>query len=241
MTQGAEGRRLQPRRALTDDVYEAIKALLMDQEIPAGDRISIDGLARDLGVSPTPVREALTRLESEGLATKEALKGYRSAPLLSADEFDDLYRFRLLIEPWAARAAAERMDAEGRSLVGREMATVEAPSGTTYEGYKWLTAHDARFHALVAELSGSRQVQQALERTHCHLHIFRLHFEHTTGTETLAEHRRIAAALLAGDGDAAEAAMREHLQEAMAVRLRKIYAPEASDVPAPAPDDSTLT
>lgn len=230
MTQGVEGRRLQPRRALTDDVYEAIKALLMDQEIPAGERISIDGLARDLGVSPTPVREALTRLESEGLATKEALKGYRSAPLLTVEEFDDLYRFRLLIEPWAARAAAERMDDAGRALVEREMATVEAPSGTTYEGYKWLTAHDARFHALVAHLSGSRQVQQALERTHCHLHIFRLHFERTTGTETLAEHRKIAAALVAGDGDAAEAAMRRHLEEAMAVRLRKIYdhpAPEA--------------
>jgi len=235
MTQGAEGRRLQPRRALTDDVYEAIKALLMDQEIPAGERISIDGLARDLGVSPTPVREALTRLESEGLATKEALKGYRSSPLLTVEEFDDLLRFRLLIESWAARAAAERMDDEGRALVEQEMATVEAPSGTTYEGYKWLTAHDARFHALVAHLSGSRQVQQALERTHCHLHIFRLHFERTTGAETLSEHRRIADALVAGDGDAAEAAMRGHLYEAMAVRLRKIYDHPASEAGASTP------
>lgn len=223
MTQGREGFRLQPRRALTDDVYEAIKALLMDQVIPAGERVSIDGLARDLGVSPTPVREALTRLESEGLAKKEALKGYRSAPLLTAEEFDDLYQFRLLVEPWAARTAAERMDDEGRALVEREMATVNVPSGTTYEGYKWLTAHDARFHALIAQLSGSRQVQQALERTHCHLHIFRLHFERTTGTETLAEHTRIAEALLAGDGEAAEAAMRAHLDAAMGVRLRKVY------------------
>ncbi|HSE71552.1 MAG TPA: GntR family transcriptional regulator [Nocardioidaceae bacterium] len=231
MTQGVEGRRLMPRRALTDDVYEAIKALLMDQEIPAGERISIDGLARDLGVSPTPVREALTRLESEGLATKEPLKGYRSSPLLSVEEFDDLYQFRLLIEPWAARRAAERMDDAGRALLEEEMSTVHPPSGTTYEGYKWLTAHDARFHALVARLSGSRQIQQALDRTHCHLHIFRLHFERSTGTETLAEHRKIADALASGDGVAAEEAMRAHLREAMAVRLRNIYdkAPDDTD------------
>jgi DNA-binding GntR family transcriptional regulator len=215
--------RLAPRRALTDDVYEAVKALLMDQAIPAGDRLSIDGLARDLGVSPTPVREALTRLQSEGLVTKEALKGYRSAPLLSLEEFDDLYRFRLLIEPWAARRAADRIDEEGRRLLSEELSTVEAPSGVSYEDYKRLTAHDARFHALIAELSGSRQVQQALERTHCHLHIFRLHFERTTGTETLAEHRRVVEALLAGDAGAAEEAMRAHLDAAMAQRLRRVY------------------
>jgi DNA-binding GntR family transcriptional regulator len=229
MPQPAAARRLAPRRALTDDVYEAIKALLMDQEIPAGDRLSIDGLARDLGVSPTPVREALTRLESEGLVAREALKGYRSAPLLTLEEFDDLYRFRLLIEPWAAHHAADRIDDEGRRLVSEELSTIEAPSGTSYEDYKRLTAHDARFHALIAELSGSRQVQQALERTHCHLHIFRLHFERTTGTDTLAEHRRIADALLAGDAAAAEEAMRAHLDAAMAVRLRSVYENQGHD------------
>ena len=220
MTHAPANRRLAPRRALSDDVHEAVKALLMDRDIPVGDRLSIDGLARDLGVSPTPVREALSRLESEGLVTREALKGYRSAPLLTLEEFDDLYHFRLLVEPWASRTAALRIDAEGRDRVRRELATVDAPSGTSYEDYRRLTEHDARFHGLIAELSGSRQVLRALERTHCHLHIFRLAFERSTGTETLAEHRRIADALVAGDAVAAEAAMRAHLHEAMAVRLR---------------------
>lgn len=219
----AGARRLVRRPALSDDVYEAVKAMLMDQVVPAGDRISIDGLARDLGVSPTPVREALTRLESEGLATKEPLKGYRSAPLLTRDEFLDLYHFRLLIEPWSARQAAERIDADGRAQVTAELATATAPQSTDYEGYRWLTAHDARFHRLVAHLSGSRQVEQAFVRTHCHVHIFRLHFERATGTETVHEHRRIADALLAGDGDAAEDAMRAHLDAAMSVRMSGLF------------------
>jgi DNA-binding GntR family transcriptional regulator len=220
---GHESRRLPRRPGLTDDVYEAVKAMLMDQVIPAAERISIDGLARELGVSPTPVREALARLESEGLATKEPLKGYRSAPLMTREEFADLHQFRLLIEPWAARRAAELSDDRGRAAGQAEMSTATAPVDTTYEGYKSLTAHDARFHSLVAHLSGSKQVAQAFERTHCHLHIFRLNFDRPIGTETVNEHRRIAAALLAGDADAAERAMRAHLDAAMAERRAKLF------------------
>jgi DNA-binding GntR family transcriptional regulator len=219
----ADTYRLQPRRALTDDVYEAVKALVMDQVVAAGERMSIDGLARQLGVSPTPVREALTRLESEGLATKEGFKGYRAAPLLSREEFDDLFAFRRLIEPWAAARAAEQVDDAGRALLAAELGSASAPAGTTYDDYRRLTEHDQRFHSLVADLSGSRQVRRALERTHCHLHIFRLHFERATGHETLAEHTAVVEAIVAGDPAAAEAAMLHHLEAAMNVRLRTIY------------------
>ena len=65
---------LPARRALADDVYDAVLGLLMDQVIEPGSRASIDGIARQLNVSPTPVREALARLESEGLVVKKALK-----------------------------------------------------------------------------------------------------------------------------------------------------------------------
>ena len=109
-----QDRRLLRRQMLADDVYEAIKTMLMDHVIRPGARISIDGLAREFQVSSTPVREALARLESEGLAVKEPLKGYRATPLLSLAEFDDLYRFRQLLEPWAARRAAELIDDDGR-------------------------------------------------------------------------------------------------------------------------------
>ncbi len=219
----AEAYRLQPRRALTDDVYEAVKALIMDQVVAAGARMSIDGLARDLGVSPTPVREALTRLESEGLVVKEALKGYRTTPLMTREEFDDLFDFRRLIEPWAAGRAADRIDDAGRARLADELGSVSAPVGTSYDDYRRLTEHDQRFHSLVAELSGSAQVRRALERTHCHLHIFRLHYERATGHETLAEHTAVIEAITAADPVAAAAAMLHHLDTAMNVRLRTIY------------------
>ncbi|WP_112248457.1 GntR family transcriptional regulator [Kribbella monticola] len=218
-----QDRRLLRRQMLADDVYEAIKTMLMDHTIRPGARISIDGLARDFQVSSTPVREALARLESEGLADKEPLKGYRATPLLTLEEFDDLYRFRQLLEPWAARRAAERIDDAGRARLRAELSTAVEPTAVDYAGYKSLTAHDNRFHTLIASLSGSDQVRLAFERTHCHLHIFRLHYDRDTGPEVLVEHRQIVEAITTGTPTAAEAAMHHHLENSMTHRLRKIY------------------
>jgi DNA-binding GntR family transcriptional regulator len=211
------------RQVLADGVYEAIKTMLMDHVISPGARIPIDGLAREFQVSSTPVREALARLESEGLADKEPLKGYRATPLLSLAEFDDLYRFRRLLEPWAARRAAELIDSRGAELLRAELSSATEPTSSDYAGYKSLTAHDKRLHSLITAMSGSEQVRLAFERTHCHLHIFRLHYDRDTGPEVLVEHRRIVAAITAGDPDAAEDAMNRHLDNSMAFRLRKLY------------------
>lgn len=216
-------RRVLRRQMLADDVYEAIKTMLMDHVVRPGARISIDGLAREFQVSSTPVREALARLESEGLALKEPLKGYRATQLLTLAEFDDLYRFRLLLEPWAARRAAELITDEGRDRLRAELATAVEPTSVDYAGYKSLTVHDNRFHTLIATLSGSEQVRLAFQRTHCHLHIFRLHYERDIGPEVLTEHRTLVAAITSGNPTAAEAAMTRHIQNSMQARLRKIY------------------
>jgi DNA-binding GntR family transcriptional regulator len=209
------------RHVLGDEVYEAVKAMVMDHVVRPGARISIDGLARELEVSPTPVREALARLESEGLASKEPLKGYRATPLLTTRELEDLYQFRGLIEPWAAGRAAENVDERAAAEIRAEMASVVAPAGSEYRDYRLLAAHDARFHSLIARLSGSEQVLRAFERTHCHLHIFRLYFHKNVGFEAVAEHQRIADAITGGDPDAAEKAMVNHLENSRNLRLLK--------------------
>jgi DNA-binding GntR family transcriptional regulator len=210
------------RQMLADDVHEAIKTLIMDHAIAPGARVSIDGLARQLGVSPTPVREALARLESAALVVKEPLRGYRTTPLLDPEQLADLYQFRLLIEPWAAARAAERAGEEGRDRLRAEMDSCATPQDATYDAYKALTAHDTRFHVLVAELAGSAQVRQAFERTHCHLHIFRLYYDRGIGRQTLEEHRAITDAVLKADPEAAETAMRTHLETAYYGRLREV-------------------
>ena len=95
------------RQALSDSVYESIKAMVMDHEIAPGARVGIDALSRALKVSPTPVREALARLESDGLVVKRALSGYRATQLLSRQGLAELFEMRLLLEPRAAALAAD--------------------------------------------------------------------------------------------------------------------------------------
>jgi DNA-binding GntR family transcriptional regulator len=139
------------REILTDSVYEAVKALVMDRRIAPGARINIDRLARDLHVSPTPIREALARLESDGLVTKEALRGYSVAGLLDLPSFLQLYEMRLLLEPAAARKAAEVMTKEDLRAMGQQVATMQqARIGETYEEYRLFAAEDARFHDTIA-------------------------------------------------------------------------------------------
>ncbi|MEV0383777.1 GntR family transcriptional regulator [Nonomuraea sp. NPDC050643] len=165
----------------------------------------------------------LSALESEGLLTKEALRGYSVTPVLTAGQVADLYQLRLLIEPWAAARAAERITPGAAARLRAELAGVpQAPQGTRYEDYHDIAAHDARFHDLLAELSGSEALRESLRRTHCHLHLFRIEYEgRRSGEPTLAEHARIAEAVTAGGAQAAESAMRDHLTAARDRFLRR--------------------
>jgi DNA-binding GntR family transcriptional regulator len=204
--------RLPERHLLADDVYETVKAMLMDHAIAPKARLSIDGLARQLQVSQTPIRETLARLESEGLVTKEPMRGYSATSLLDRQSLEDLYEFRLLLEPWAAARAARLVSEQGVARLEAELDTCPvAPEGTDYHAYGLITAHDARFHDLVAELSGSARVRAAFRRTHAHLHLFRLAYGQNLGSHALDEHHEIVRAIAGRSPGDAERAMRTHL------------------------------
>ena len=94
------------RRGLRDHVYDRILQLLLSGDAAPGARLSIDTIARQLDVSPTPVREAMVQLERTGLITREALKGYRVAPPLDERQLAELFDARTLLESEAARLAS---------------------------------------------------------------------------------------------------------------------------------------
>ena len=205
------------RTVLVDDVYEAIKSSVMDHVIAPGERINIGRLAKELAVSPSPVREALARLEAENLVTKEPMKGYTSTKLLNRTEALELFELRMLIEPWAAAKAARSLSSECRTALVTELGgTTDAPSGGRYGKYRSLTAHDERFHGLVAVAANNQRVVEVLEGLHIHLHLFRLQYGLRDGVSTIEEHHNVGASLLAGDPEAAEAAMRAHLEASLA-------------------------
>lgn len=215
--------RLPQRQILADDVYEMLKARVMDHIIEPGGRMNIDSLSRELNVSQTPVREALARLESDGLAKKEPLRGYTATPLLSPADFEQLFEVRFLLEPWAAARAAEQITPAGRQLLESELEQItDVPVEGDYDDYRTLAGHDQRFHLLIHRMSGNLLLASMFERTHCHLHIFRLYYGRGIGAQAVAEHRALVSAIADGDPDRADAAMREHLT-ASRDRLRPVF------------------
>jgi DNA-binding GntR family transcriptional regulator len=192
------------RSTLSEDVYAALQTLIMEHSLAPGDRLNIDALARQLAVSPTPVRESLARLESDGLVRKRPLAGYTVSPLLTREELTDMFDMRMLLEPAAARWAAERADPDLRARISAEEA-----------------AMDARFHDLIAAAAGNQLLRDTVGRLHAHLHLHRLSFPYAEVATTHAEHRRLADAIAAGDAAEAEAAMRAHL---ISARERHIQA-----------------
>ncbi|MFJ4175281.1 GntR family transcriptional regulator [Microbacterium sp. NPDC089696] len=202
-----------PKSRLTvAEIHAALKEQIMFAAIEPGARIKIDAIARDLGVSPTPVREALQRLESDNLVDSSPGRGYSTTPLLDAGGLRDLYEFRLLLEPWAARSAAVARLANParhlRSLIDDLKVALEGNGDRRRE----LLAHDTAFHNAIIEAANNGVMTQAYEHTHCHLHIYRLQPDDVHVDVTLEEHAALATAIEVSDPTAAEAAMRAHLE-----------------------------
>lgn len=200
--------------SVVEAVYDSIYHRLMALEIAPGSRIPIDVLAREIGVSQTPVREALTRLEREGLVRKEHLIGYSAAPQWTRKQFEDLYAFRLLLEPEGARLAAQNMTPTAlRDLeaVAADMEHGEGPVDRTTR-YSRFARADAHFHDEILKIAGNEVIRSTLSGQHVHLHIFRLMFNTRVTQEALEEHESLLDAFRAGDPRAAMDAMREHVE-----------------------------
>lgn len=234
------------RSVLSDEIHLVVRDMILEHAIAPGERINIDALSARLGVSPTPLREALARLESDGLVVKTPMRGYSATPLLTVAEFVDLSQLRTVLESWTAATAARRVDDTARASLAGELDAARASfAGLGDEdevsAYRALMEHDSRFHTLVATLAGNALIVQTFERTHFHLHFLRLYLASRTvrlsspaaalvdgqfglyldeggarGSRVVDEHAAIAAAVAAGDAERASTLMREHIESSEA-------------------------
>ena len=203
---------IQRHRGLADDVYGTIFNKLMSLEISPGARITVDVLVRELEVSQTPIREALGRLEGEGLVVKTHLVGYSASQQITRRRFDEMYELRLLLEPDGARRAAQRVSEEQmRKLedTAEEMRKLDSRERSSYSRFARL---DADFHDKIMETAGNELIRNTLTHLHTHFHIFRLMFHARVTEEALVEHESILAALSSRDELGADRAMRDHIE-----------------------------
>lgn len=99
------------RYVLTDELYSLLKQQILSHTLPAGEKINIDKLTRELGVSNIPIREALFRLATEGFVTVVPFKGMYVAPL-SLKDIDDIFEIRVHLEELAVRKAVRHIPQE---------------------------------------------------------------------------------------------------------------------------------
>lgn len=199
--------------ALSDQVYGAIRSRLREGMLRPGQRLQEVALAQELGVSRTPVREALARLASEGLVSADARSFV--IPGLTAEDVDELYQLRFLLETEAMRqAAANSGDPPARQRIEAALAdSVAAHAAGDAEGFM---AANARFHAAWLALVRNRRMIRAIELYSDHVRYLRALTLADARVRSVALRgmKRISAAIASGDGNAAARAMLAHLRKA---------------------------
>jgi DNA-binding GntR family transcriptional regulator len=210
------------RRGLRDRVYDLVLEMLLEGRVDPGSRLSIDTLAKQLDVSPTPVREAMVQLERTGLVTREALKGYRVAPPFGPEELAELFDARLMLEVEATRMAmphvaellprlreAHDLHRAWAQQVAEAMAEGEGSTRVTQEYF----AADAAFHRAIFESSSNRFLVAMHDDLGALTHRLRQAVIRGVNDveEATAEHAVVLEAFECGDAEAAVAAMRAHI------------------------------
>lgn len=147
-------------RTLSDRLFEIVRERIITGELPTGAPIRQDALASELGVSKIPLREALARLEQEGLVTSHANRGYVVRPMSTA-ELDEIYDLRLKIEPDAAAFACAVASDDDRATVIEAFARLDR-AARTQPGE--VAIRNREFHTALVRPGGRAITTQLIER-----------------------------------------------------------------------------
>jgi DNA-binding GntR family transcriptional regulator len=200
--------------SVVDLAYERIRSMVVEGEILPGARLGQVELADQLGISRTPIREALRRLTGEGLVEFVPNRGFRAAGL-GLDEVLRRLEVRLLLEPGIARLAAERRD-------GEHLAALRAAIDREASARTRIAAHDAsrEFHLVLAQATGNPELVSVFASLWIveigrRLLAARAASRSAWQGADASEHEALLAAVDARDGDRAAELMAAHIREAL--------------------------
>ncbi len=204
------------RTTLSREAYWRLRSAILSGQLEPGSKLIVRILAEQLALSPTPIKEALSALEREGLVQAIPHRGYR-VPKVTAEDVGQIYRLREVLEGLSARLAAERT---GPALAARLEVILaamrvevdsESPRPDTYGDL------DIAFHRALWEASAHPRLQQIAETS---AGLIRMLIPTSALLpergllQSFLEHQNIAQAVAAGNGERAESEMREHVRRA---------------------------
>lgn len=216
-------------QSVADQIYKLLRQKIMDQEIRGGDRLIETALAETYAISRTPIREALRRLEQDGLVERMPQGGLRVTSI-SAEEVKDVYGIRAVLSSYAAELACDLMDretlAELRDIIGRSRTVLEDSSMSGREQAKRLFELNTVFHETLNEAAGSPRLSTMLNNLRDMVLRFRVLClqDERIRMEACTEHERIVALLEAGDKATLSALMRDHVLAGGEAALRALGA-----------------
>jgi DNA-binding GntR family transcriptional regulator len=195
-------------QSVVDRVHRELRSMAMTFRFLPGERLNEAILAKELGVSRTPLREALNRLATEGFLTFSANNGFFRKPL-DVKEVFDLYEFRMHLELSAVKLAVER--ATDEQILEIEKFAAESAQEVPGRTIDELVTLDEQFHEMLMKLSGNVQMLNSLRNINARIQFVRWLDMTERRSETQSQHKEIVAALRKRDRSESERLISDHI------------------------------
>ena len=213
------------RTALTQTVYELLRAKIMARELLPGQRIDVAMLARVLGVSRTPVKEAVNRLAAEGAIEILPQHGTFIASI-DWPALSELHDIRVMIETYVCDALSYPLPSQHLAALHRQLGDMERlTSEDTFVNFPAHLELDRIFHTTFVRLAGNERLTRFYEQINLPIRLARAYPDPgnlSGAAATCAEHREIVVALASGDAPRAREATRAHLENALKRHLSRL-------------------
>jgi DNA-binding GntR family transcriptional regulator len=213
-----------------DKAYAAIRDAIVEQRFQPGERLTEERLAEEIGVSRTPVREALRRLSADGFLELLPNQGAR-LPAWSVEDVREIFGLRLALEGFGAEAAASRITPDQVAELRRLCDAMERLAAGRKPGFiDEIANHNRRFHRILVEAAGGTRFARILAQVIEVPIVLKTYHRYSVADmdRSMAHHRELTQALAARDATWAGAVMRAHIQAGRAAYLTGL---EAGDEP----------
>jgi DNA-binding GntR family transcriptional regulator len=212
--------------SLADQVYAILKQQIIKRDIQPGEKLDVNGLASQLGVSRMPVVEALTRLESEGLVKRRDRVGTFVVPI-DERKFIEWFEMRAMIEDWAAPRIAARVTQDDivrlNSLLAEGRRILHASQPDTFDFYAFIETYDTGFHIMLLQIAGNSFAVETFATIHGHARIGRSFIprqDQLTACKLSQEgHELILGAVMSRNAASIAATMQAHRERSQAATL----------------------
>lgn len=201
-------------RSAGEGAADLIRRAILDGTLRPGQRLTEEGLAGDLQISRTPVREALLVLQAEGLIESAPYQG-STVRAYAIEDLDDIYQLRAVLEGHAARRAAQRITDDHVATLRESCARLVSLGDATDENVARIVEENLFFHTKILEIAGSSRLADMVRKVIELPLVYKSYHWYSPNQKRMSEHahEQLTQVLATGDADRAELIMRAHVYD----------------------------